>query len=308
MERAVSVLVPTYKSCETLPALAQRICQLTWFTSDSEVIFIDDGNADKTWAVLLDVIQIHPFARAIRLSRNVGQHAALLAGIREARHPVIATLDDDLQNPPEEIASLLAMLVDDIDVVYGVPKTIKQSPWRAIMSVTSKRLMRRALGFSHATNISSFRVFRTRLRDGFSDDLGPGVSIDALLNWSTSRFTTVEVEHHPRTAGRSNYTFWKLLRFLFDTITGYSTLPLRAATGLGFATITLSFGVLVLVLVRPIMTGESVPGFPFLAATIAIFSGTQLVVLGILGQYIGRMHFRVMNKPTYTIAERTEGK
>lgn len=304
----ISIVIPTFRSTSNLELLVGEIQKLTWWTSSSEIIFVDDGNTDKTWAVLRELAKLNPAVVALRLSKNVGQHAALLAGIREARHPVIATLDDDLQNPPEEIASLLAMLVDDIDVVYGMPKTIKQSPWRAIASVTSKRLMRRALGFSHATNISSFRVFRTRLRDGFSDDLGPGVSIDALLNWSTSRFATVEVEHHPRAAGKSNYTFWKLLRFLFDTITGYSTLPLRAATGLGFATITLSFGVLVWVLGRPIMTGESVPGFPFLAATIAIFSGTQLVVLGILGQYIGRMHFRVMNKPTYTIAERTESK
>ncbi len=92
---------------------------------------------------------------------------------------------------------------------------------------------------------------------------------------------------------------------MLDTATGYSTVPLRFATGLGLVTIFLSVGVLAWVLIRPAITGESVPGFPFLASTIAIFSGTQLLVLGILGQYVGRMHFRVMNKPTYTIAEMT---
>lgn len=281
---------------------------MTWFTPDSEVVFIDDGNADKTWSTLLEIARVHPFVRAIRLSRNVGQHAALLAGVREARHPVIATLDDDLQNPPEELAHLLKALTDDVDVVYGVPRKIKQPIWRSVASVTAKRLMQKALGFSSAVDISSFRVFRSQLRDGFNNDLGPGVSLDALLSWSTSRFTSVEVEHQERKTGKSNYNFWKLFRFMLDTVTGFSTVPLRLATGLGLTTIALSVGVLIWVLGRPLITGESVPGFPFLAATIAIFSGTQLLVLGVIGQYIGRMHFRVMNKPTYTIAERTESK
>lgn len=308
MERAISVLVPTYNSPETLLAVAERIRKLPWFTPESEVVFINDGNADKTWSILLEIARVHPFVRAIRLSRNVGQHAALLAGVREARHPVIATLDDDLQNPPEELAHLLKALTDDVDVVYGVPRKIKQPIWRSVASVAAKRLMQKALGFSSAVDISSFRVFRSQLRDGFNSDLGPGVSLDALLSWSTSRFTSVEVEHHERKTGKSNYNFWKLFRFMLDTVTGFSTVPLRFATGLGLTTIALSVGVLIWVLVRPLITGESVPGFPFLAATIAIFSGTQLLVLGVIGQYIGRMHFRVMNKPTYTIAERTESK
>ncbi len=308
MDNAVSVLVPTYKSPETLSAVADRIRKLPWFTPDSEVVFIDDGNADKTWSILLEIARVHPFVRAIRLSRNVGQHAALLAGVREARHPVIATLDDDLQNPPEELAHLLKALTDDVDVVYGVPRKIKQPIWRSVASVAAKRLMQKALGFSRAVDISSFRVFRSQLRDGFNNDLGPGVSLDALLSWSTSRFTSVEVEHHERKTGKSNYNFGKLFRFMLDTVTGFSTVPLRLATGLGLTTIALSVGVLIWVLGRPLITGDSVPGFPFLAATIAIFSGTQLLVLGVIGQYIGRMHFRVMNKPTYTIAERTESK
>jgi len=308
MERAVSVLVPTYKSSETLLAMAERIHQLTWFTPDSEVIFIDDGNTDKTWSVLLEVARIHPFVRAIRLSRNVGQHAAPLAGIRAARHPVIATLDDDLQNPPEELARLLKALTDDVDVVYGVPRAVKQPIWRSVASIAAKRMMQKALGFSNAVDISSFRVFRSQLRDSFNNDVGPGVSLDALLSWSTSRFRSVEVEHHERKTGKSNYNFLKLFRFMLDTVTGFSTVPLRLATGLGLTTIALSVGVLVWVLARPLITGDSLPGFPFLAATIAIFSGTQLLVLGVIGQYIGRMHFRVMNKPTYTIAEQTESK
>ena len=302
---ALSVVVPTFRSPSTLPLLVERIISSDWFTNHCELVIVDDGNNDETWSVILELAERSSQVRGLRLVRNFGQHAALLAGVRTARNPIIVTLDDDLQNPPEEVPKMLAALSHEVDVVYGLPTHRRQSPWRNFTSMGSKWLMRYALGFLHATDISAFRVFRTRLRESFDGELGPGVSMDALLNWSTTRFASVEVEHEERQQGRSNYGFGKLLRFMLDTATGYSTVPLRFATGLGLVTIVLSIGVLIYVISRPLMTGESVPGFPFLASTIAIFSGTQLLVLGILGQYIGRMHFRVMAKPTYTIAEST---
>jgi undecaprenyl-phosphate 4-deoxy-4-formamido-L-arabinose transferase len=301
----VSVVVPTFCSPATLPTLAERIASSPWFTDRSELIVVDDGNTDETWRVIQGLAAKNRQVRGVKLGRNFGQHAALLAGVRKAKNPVVVTLDDDLQNPPEEVPKMLAALTLDVDVVYGLPARRRQSPWRNFTSASSKRVMRYALGFLRATDISSFRVFRTRLRDSFDGDLGPGVSIDALLNWSTTRFTSIEVKHDERQQGSSNYSFSKLLRFMLDTATGYSTVPLRFATGLGLITVTLSIFVLGWVLWRPLTSGESVPGFPFLATTIAIFSGVQLIVLGVLGQYIGRMHFRVMAKPTYTVAEST---
>lgn len=301
----VSVVVPTFRSPTTLPRLVERIINCGWFTNQSELVIVDDGNDDDTWRVILGLAERNNQVRGLRLGRNFGQHAALLAGVRTARNPLIVTLDDDLQNPPEEVPKMLAALSHEVDVVYGLPARRRQSPWRNFTSMGSKWLMRYSLGFLHATDISAFRVFRTRLRESFDGDLGPGVSMDALLNWSTTRFASVEVGHEERQQGRSNYGFRKLLRFMLDTATGYSTVPLRFATALGLVTVALSVAVMVWVLWKPITTGESVPGFPFLATTIAIFSGVQLIVLGVLGQYIGRMHFRVMAKPTYTIAEST---
>ena len=153
--------------------------------------------------------------------------------------------------------------------------------------------------------MSSFRTFRTALREGFNTALGPNVSLDALLTWSTTRFTVVEVKHDERKVGNSNYTFRKLVRFMIDMATGYSALPLRLASALGFLTIAFGAVLLAYVIGRPILTGERVQGFPMLASTIIIFSGVQIFLLGILGEYIGRMHFRVMNKPTYMVAETT---
>ena len=300
----VSIVVPTYKSPTTLTELVERTESLG--LSAFEIIIVDDGNNDATWEQIGLLSQTKKSVVGLRLGRNFGQHSALLAGVRKAKYSQIVTIDDDLQNPPEAIPNLLAKLVNGVDVVYGVSTQVRQNVWRRFTSRTTKAIFAKVLGFESAISISSFRVFRTQLREGFAGELGPHVSLDALLTWSTSRFSTLEVEHHARRVGKSNYSFTKLVRFMLDTATSYSTRPLRLATTLGF--ITTLFGLLLLVWVvgNAIFVGDSVPGFPFLAASIAVFSGVQLVVLGILGEYLGKIHFRAMNKPTFSVSETTE--
>ncbi|MEN9746842.1 MAG: hypothetical protein RL729_1314 [Actinomycetota bacterium] len=300
----VSIVVPTYKSPTTLTELVERTESLG--LSAFEIIIVDDGNNDATWEQIGLLSRSKKFVVGLRLGRNFGQHSALLAGVRKAKYSQIVTIDDDLQNPPEEIPNLLAKLVNGVDVVYGVSTQVRQNVWRRFTSRTAKAIFAKVLGFESAISISSFRAFRTQLREGFAGELGPHVSLDALLTWSTSRFSTLEVEHHARRVGKSNYSFTKLVRFMLDTATSYSTRPLRLATTIGF--ITTLFGLLLLVWVvgNAIFVGDSVPGFPFLAASIAVFSGVQLVVLGILGEYLGKIHFRAMNKPTFSVSETTE--
>ena len=300
----VSIVVPTYKSPSTLTELVERTESLG--LGAYEIIIVDDGNNDATWEQIGLLSQAKKSVVGLRLGRNFGQHSALLVGVRKAKYSQIVTIDDDLQNPPEEIPNLLAKLVNGVDVVYGVSTQARQNAWRRFTSRTAKAIFAKVLGFESAISISSFRAFRTQLREGFAGELGPHVSLDALLTWSTSRFSTLEVEHHARRVGKSNYSFTKLVRFMLDTATSYSTRPLRLATTIGF--ITTLFGLLLLIWVvgNAIFVRDSVPGFPFLAASIAVFSGVQLVVLGIIGEYLGKIHFRAMNKPTFSISETTE--
>ena len=300
----VSIVVPTYKSPTTLTELVERTELLG--LSAFEIIIVDDGNNDATWEQIGLLSQTKKSVVGLRLGRNFGQHSALLAGVRKAKYSQIVTIDDDLQNPPEAIPNLLAKLVNGVDVVYGVSTQVRQNVWRRLTSRTAKAIFAKVLGFESAISISSFRAFRTQLREGFAGELGPHVSLDALLTWSTSRFSTLEVEHHARRVGKSNYSFTKLVRFMLDTATSYSTRPLRLATTLGFITTLFGLLLLVWVLGNAIFVGDSVPGFPFLAASIAVFSGVQLVVLGILGEYLGKVHFRAMNKPTFSVSETTE--
>lgn len=300
----LSIVVPVFRSEKTLNELVNRI---TNSISDKsvEIILIDDASGDGTWTTICSIARQNSMVTGIRLGRNSGQHGALLAGVRAAKFQTVVTLDDDLQNPPEEINKLIDALVPGVDVVYGVSTDVKQNFYRRAGSKLVRKFFASAFGFNSAVSMSSFRTFRTVLREGFNTALGPNVSLDALLTWSTTRFTVVEVKHDERKVGDSHYTFRKLVRFMIDMATGYSALPLRLASALGFLTISFGAVLLVYVIGRPIITGERVQGFPMLASTIIIFSGVQIFLLGILGEYIGRMHFRVMNKPTYMVAETT---
>lgn len=303
----VSVVVPVYRSCQTLEPLVTRVHNALTDVAH-EVVLVDDGSPENTWTEVQRLSQAHEPVRGIRLSRNSGQHSALLAGVRAARGKVVVTIDDDLQNPPEEIPKLLAQICDQVDLVYGNPRRIAQSWWRRWASNWIRRFMGSILNADNVRNSSSFRAFKTALRDGFSAELGPSVSLDALLSWSTTRSMSVEVEHAPRQEGTSHFNLRKLLRFATDTITGYSTAPLQAALTFGFFTAFFGLCLLVWVVGRAVFAGTSVPGFAFLASTIALFSGVQLMTLGVIGEYLARMHFRIMNKPSYVISEFTKQK
>jgi undecaprenyl-phosphate 4-deoxy-4-formamido-L-arabinose transferase len=239
----------------------------------------------------------------MNLMRNYGQHNALLAGIRAARHPIVVTLDDDLQNPPEEIPKLLARLGEGYDVVYGDFEQRQFGLWRNLATRVTKRALRGAIGSDAASRVSAFRAFRTDLREAFAGFEGPYVSIDVLLSWGTTRFGAVTVEHHARTEGQSSYGFGKLATHALNVLTGFSTRPLRFASLVGVAFTLFGVLILVLVLVRYFVDDTAPVGFPFLASVIAIFAGAQLLTLGIIGEYIARMHMRLMDRPTYAVRE-----
>jgi glycosyltransferase involved in cell wall biosynthesis len=301
-EASLSVVVPVYNASGSLGTLAERVASAlsNW---DYELVFVNDGSSDDSWERVVDAARSDRRVRGIDLARNYGQHNALLAGIRAARGGTIVTIDDDLQNPPEEIPKLLAKLDEGYDVVYGSATERQHGILRALATRMTKSSLKMAVGSDIATQVSAFRVFRTELRDAFSDFQGPYVSIDALLGWGTARFAAIPVQHDARAAGSSNYGFVKLATHALNVLTGFTTRPLRIATLIGIGFTFVGFGILVLVVARYFIQGNSVPGFAFLASIIAIFSGAQLLTLGIIGEYLARVHVRVMDRPPYAIRE-----
>ena len=304
----ISAIVPVYRSAPILPELHLRLTEaLSTIADRYEIILVEDCGGDESWAEIERLAAKDERVRGIRMSRNYGQHNALLCGIRAARYEVIVTLDDDLQNPPEEIGKLVARLGDDVDVVYGTPDQEQHGFLRDQGSRITKLALQSAMSAETARNVSSFRAFKTRIREAFAAYRGPFVSIDVLLTWGSTRFAHVRVRHEPRQAGASNYTFRMLVTHALNMMTGFSTLPLQIASLIGFLFTLFGFGILVIVLATYLINGgSSVPGFAFLASIIAIFSGAQLFALGIIGEYLARMHFRSMDRPTYLVREVTD--
>ena len=306
---SVTAVVPVYNSADTLAPLVARLDAVLGTVADRyEIILVNDGSGDADWREIEALAKLNPAVRGIDMMRNYGQHNALLSGIRAATCDIIVTIDDDLQNPPEEIPKLLAKLTDDLDVVYGTPAREQHGFWRDMASQVTKMALQSAMGVETARNVSAFRAFRTQVRDAFASYQSPFASIDVLLTWGTTRFAAIPVRHESRTIGKSNYTFRKLVKHALDMLTGFSVVPLQLASLIGF--VFTVFGILILayVLTRYIIQGGSVPGFPFLVSIIVVFSGAQLLALGIIGEYLARMHGRTMEKPTYTVRRRTAGE
>ncbi len=299
---SLSIVVPVYNSEESLPILLDSLAELLpTLVRKFEVILVNDASRDRSAAVIERAAGERPWVVGIHLMRNFGQHNALLAGIRNARFETIVTMDDDLQNPPSEVPRLLAKLEEGFDVVYGFPRQESHGLWRDMASRITKLTLQNAMGVETAARVSSFRAFRSNVRDAFRDYSGSYVSIDVLLSWGTTRFATIPVSNPPRTLGKSTYTAKKLIVHAVNMVTGFSVMPLQLASMLGFFFALFGFGLLMFVLFRYFLHGESVAGFPFLASTVAIFSGVQLFSLGIIGEYLARMHFRLMDKPSYII-------
>ena len=306
--RSISVVIPVYNSELSLRELyGELVSSLAALTDRYEIIMVEDCSQDASWEIVKELASRDERLRGFKLSRNYGQHNALLCGIRAARYDVIVTMDDDLQHPPSEISALLDKLSEGYDVVYGVPEQEQHAFWRKIASLTTKLVLQGVMGTEIARNVSAFRALRTRHREAFANYRGAFVSIDVLLTWATTRFSVVKVRHNPRTLGMSTYSFHKLMTHALNMMTGFSTLPLQFASLLGFTFTLFGFGVLAWVLVRYFIQGGSVPGFAFLASIVAIFSGAQLFALGVFGEYLARMHFRMMDKPAYVVHEECNG-
>ncbi len=256
-------MVPVYKGAATLPELTDRIVATMEHSVRWELIFVVDGSPDDSWETISALVDKRPEVVGLNLFRNFGQHNALLAGIREASYDVVVTMDDDLQHRPETIPTLLDALTDEVDLVYGTSDQEEHGVWRNASSRFAKFLMGASIGGRMARDSGAFRAFRTALREGFDRVDDPYVSIDVLLSWVTTRYTTCLTPMDQRTVGTSAYTFRKLLRHTLNMVTGYSIKPLRLVTWMGFILALFGVGTLLYVLARYFTNDIEVPGFAF---------------------------------------------
>ncbi|MFN0195625.1 MAG: glycosyltransferase family 2 protein [Planctomycetaceae bacterium] len=301
VEVDLSIVVPVYRSRQSLPLLIDRLNNvLRALDRTYEIILVDDGSPDDSFGVMQELQKTHPqVITVVQLMRNYGQHNALMCGFRHVRGRFVITLDDDLQNPPEEIPKLLHEIErNDFDLVYGCPDDRQHTAFRNVGSSLINLFYRTV--YKIPVRVTPFRVIRRQLVDSILSYALNFTFVDGLLGWNTQRVGQVIVEHHPRRHGRSGYSVAKLLVLALNLFTNFSLLPLQLVSAVGLLASLCGMATAAYYLHRYFFGEISVPGYASTIVAILVLGGLQLLSLGLIGEYLGRLHLNVNRKPQYT--------
>lgn len=307
----VSVVVPAYRSRDCLDELAERVRSVCHEAGEShELILVNDCSPDDTWAVIERLSRDDPAVVGINLRKNFGQDNAIMAGLNVARGAAVIIMDDDLQHDPGDIPALLAKLREGYDVVYAKYQKDHQKLWKNVGSWFNGKVAEVVLDKPKDVYLSPYKAIAASVVAEVVRYRGPYPYVDGLLFRTTSRMSQVPVSHHPRYRGRSTYTFWKSVAVWARLSTNFSVVPLRLAivlgaviAGLGFA---LATGFFVLRLLRPEIADSAV-GWASIVISVLVLGGLQLLTLGVLGEYVGRMHLNLNNRPQYVVRDSRGG-
>jgi glycosyltransferase involved in cell wall biosynthesis len=293
----LSIVVPLYNAAATLPALHQEISALQ-VEGGHELIIVNDGSRDETEAVALKLVRESQIPMTfLSLSRNFGEHNAVLAGLRAVSGRYAVTLDDDLQNPPSEALKLLAVAeAENRDVVFGIYDRKEHAWWRNAGSRLTNLIADFVVEKPKKLYLCSFRCLSRFVIDEITKSRTPYPYIDGLIFQVTQNVGTARVRHVERTQGSSGYNFRKLMRLWISMLVNVSILPLRLMTLAGMITSALGFLAIIEVVLEHIWFGTPT-GWSSLMAAMLLLSGTQLLLLGILGEYVGRIYLGISEKP-----------
>ena len=300
----LSIVVPVYNSACTLPQLLARLSEvIAPITSLYEIILVDDGSRDNSWTVMQSLREHYSeHLVLVQLMRNYGQHNTLMCGLGLARGEYVITMDDDLQNPPEEIPKMLQHIKrENLDLVYGCPDTRNHAAWRNLGASIVWQFYRAV--FHNPVTPTPFRIMRHQLAHSVMFYDLNFTYLDGLLAWCTTRIGAVEVEHHARTQGSSGYSLGKLLQLALNLDTNFSLIPLQVVSALGFVTATSGFLAGTYYLLQFLAANIVIPGYASTIIAILILGGVQLLALGVIGEYLGRLHLNVNRKPQYVIRQ-----
>jgi len=299
---AVSVVIPVYNEEANLEALYERLEPvLDGLARPYEVIFVDDGSRDRSLEILCRLQEKYDAVRVIQLNRNYGQHAAVFAGLDHARGAVIVTLDADLQNPPEEIPRLLDKIAEGHDVVGGWRQNRRDHIIRRFLSWAVNKVTSKVVGVEMRDYGCMLRAYRREVVDVLRECSEVSSFIPTLANMFAASPVEIPVAHDRRNNGRSKYSPFRLLRLNFDLMTGFSLLPIQIVSlaGIGVSLLGLGFGAFLLL--RRLLVGPEVEGVFTLFAILFFFVGIQILALGLIGEYIGRIYMEVRKRPRYVI-------
>ncbi|UNK48889.1 glycosyltransferase family 2 protein [Lysobacter sp. S4-A87] len=303
---AVSVVVPVYAGASALAELAQRTAtSMSTAGLTHELILVDDRGDPRAWPMICEIARSRPEVRGIRLGRNFGQHAATACGIAHARGEWVVTMDDDLEHPPEAIPKLVHACDEDHPLVYGVFPVRTHARYRNITSELMRWTLKKAFPDLN-DSYTSYRVMRASLARELTSFSMSRPYIDGILSWITTSVATVEVSHGERQHGESAYTMKRLISHAVNIFVTFSQLPLRVATYGGAALASMSFLYLLYILYGRIAGTITSPGYTSLMSVVLFACGVQLVILGMLGEYVGRLMGATIRKPMYSVEATTQ--
>ncbi len=302
----LSVVIPVFNEEENLLELhARLLATLKTLNKSFEILYVDDGSRDGSWRLLEGFHKLDPGGQVklVRFNRNYGQHMAVFAGFERALGQVVVTLDADLQNPPEEIPKLLAKIEEGYDVVAGWRQIRHDSLFRRIPSWFINKITSHIVGVEHQDYGCMLRAYRREVVDAMNSCRESSSFIPALANIYANNFVEIPVKHNQRHAGASKYGFARLIKLMLDLFTGFSDLPLKMVSLMGcfVAMAGLLFGVFLFI--RRLVAGPEAEGVFTLFAIMFVFMGLQILVVGLLGEYIGRIYREVRQRPRFVIRE-----
>jgi undecaprenyl-phosphate 4-deoxy-4-formamido-L-arabinose transferase len=301
---ALSIVVPVYNGALSVPALVQGLSQLD-VPGGLEIVLVNDGSPDDSLAVCRRLCEEQNTAiTVVNLSRNFGEHNAIMAGLRMARGAHIITMDDDLQNPPAEVVRLWRFAVDGrFDVVYAYYAKKEHALWRNTGSKFTNFIATFLIDKPRDLYLSSFRCMSSFVAKRVIEHDGPFPYVDGLIAQITQNAGRLQVEHLTRAHGESNYTLSRLIRLFLAMCLNFSVIPLRVAVLLGIVTALCGIIDFALVIAEVLVFGKTPTGWGSLMATMLIISGVQLVILGVVGEYVGRAFLTLNKKPQFFIRD-----
>lgn len=304
---AVSLVLPVYNEQPVLEELERRLGQLLASLDPQrrwEVIFVNDGSKDATRSLLEAACEREPRFKLVNLSRNFGHQIAITAGTDRAEGEAVVIMDADLQDPPEVIAEMLQRFAEGYDVVYAVRRKREGESWfKRVTAAVFYRMLERIVGVKIPTDTGDFRLMSRRAVLALRGLREANRFVRGLVAWIGFRQTAVYYDRNARFAGDTHYPLHKMLRFASDGIVSFSTLPLRIATLLGVFSGMIAMGVAVWVLLAVFSGAYVVPGWATLMLAVSLASSAQLLMIGILGEYLGRVYDEVKRRPLYLVDE-----
>lgn len=301
----LSVVIPVCNEVEVLPTTYRRLSDvLAGMGIPYELVFVDDGSTDGSWGLIEDLHHSDPSVSALGLSRNFGHQVAITAGIEHARGEAVVVMDADLQDPPEVLPGMLALWREGYDVVYGVRSVREQDSWfKRTSAAAFYRLIRALTAVDIPLDTGDFRLMSRRVVDAMKRMPERNRFVRGLVSWAGYRQVAIPYDRGARVAGVTKYPLRRMIRLAADAIVSFSTVPLQMAIGLGFLLSIACFAYAGWAAYARFIHDRPVPGWTSLMVAILLVGGVQLVCLGIIGEYIGRIYDEVKRRPLYLVGQ-----